>query len=196
MSKTKNVERFLKSFGNEIVKRAKKNLVSAGKGGGKLERSIKSKVVKVAKGFINTWTMEYYGEFVDKGVKGKGGTIPTGKYKGKWGGRRYYTTWQGKRKDSPYKFGSGRGKKGGLRKGIASFVRKKGLQPRSKGGQYMTPKGLVYLISRNIYIRGIHGISFFQNSLMIGMKTFEKRYAAAVKKDIEDNLRDGAKNKK
>ena len=29
---------------------------------------------------------------------------------------------------------------------------------------------------------------------MLGMKTFAARYGAAIKKDIEDNLRDGAKN--
>jgi hypothetical protein len=189
MKTTKNLERFLNSYGKEIVKRAKSNLKNAGKGGGKLEKSIKSKVVKVGDGFILKWEMADYGTFQDKGVKGKGGKIG----KKSIGGRRYYTTWEGKRKDSPYKFGSGRGKKGGLRKGIASFVRKKGLQPRSKGGKYMTPKGLIYLISRSIYIRGIHGVSFFQNSLMLGMKTFAKRYAAAIKKDIEDNLRDGVK---
>tara|TARA_R110000824_G_scaffold12336_1_gene54178 strand:+ start:130 stop:708 length:579 start_codon:yes stop_codon:yes gene_type:complete len=191
MSKSKNVDRFLKSFGEEVVKRAKKNLVAAGKGGGKLERSIKSKIVKFTKGFILQWEMANYGEFQDKGVKGKGGKIG----KKSIGGRRYYTTWEGKRKDSPYKFGSGRGKKGGLRKGIASFIRKKGLQPRSKGGQYMSTKSLVFLFSRSVYIRGIHGVSFFQNSLMLGMKTFRSRYADAVAKDIADNLRDGAKNK-
>ena len=196
MSKTtKNVERFLNSFGKEVVKKAKSNLKNAGKGGGKLENSIESKVVKVGDGFVIQWSMADYGTFQDKGVKGKGGSIPTGKYKGKHGGRRHYITWQGKRKDSPYKFGSGRGKKGGLRKGIASFVRKKGLQPRSKGGKYMTPKGLIYLISRSIYIRGIHGVSFFQNSLMLGMKTFQSRYGAAIKQDIADNLR-GKKKKK
>ena len=190
MSKTKNVERFLNSFGKEVVKKAKSNLQRAGKGGGKLEKSIESKVVKVGDGFTLKWSMADYGTFQDKGVKGKGGKIG----KKSIGGRRYYTTWQGKRKDSPYKFGSGRGKKGGLRKGIASFVRKKGLQPRSKGGKYMTPKGLIYLISRSIYIRGIHGVSFFQNSLMLGMKTFKARYGAAVAKDIADALR--AKNNK
>ena len=189
---TKNLERFLDSYGKEVVKKAKKNLVAAGKGGGKLERSIKSKVVKFAKGFILKWEMADYGEFQDKGVKGKGGKIG----KKSIGGRRYYTTWEGKRKDSPYKFGSGRGKKGGLRKGIASFIRKKGLQPRSKGGQYMSTKSLIFMFSRSVYIRGIHGISFFQNSLMRGMKTFAKRYADAIAKDIVDNLRDGAKNNK
>jgi len=183
---TKNVERFLNSYGKEVVKRARENLVAAGKGGGKLEKSIESKVVKFGDGFVLQWSMADYGAFVDKGVKGKGGKIG----KKSIGGRRYYTTWEGKRKDSPFKFGSGTGKKGGLRKGIASFIRKKGLQPRSKGGQYMSTKSLVFLISRSVYIRGIHGVSFFQNSLRFGMKTFSARYGAAIKQDIIDTLRD------
>ena len=33
-------------------------------------------------------------------------------------------------------------RKGGMSKGIGSFIKKKGLQPRSEGGQYMSPKGL------------------------------------------------------
>ena len=189
---TKNVERFLNSYGKEVVKRARENLVAAGKGGGKLEKSIESKLVKFGEGFVLQWSMADYGAFVDKGVKGKGGKIG----KKSIGGRRYYTTWEGKRKDSPFKFGSGTGKKGGLRKGIASFIRKKGLQPRSKGGQYMSTKSLIFMFSRSVYIRGIHGVSFFQNSLMLGMKTFSARYGAAIAKDIADNLKDGTKNNK
>ena len=196
MSKTKNVERFLDSFGKKVVQRAKKNLVAAGKGG-KLEKSIKSKVVKLGnKGFTVRWTMADYGEFVDKGVKGKGGEIKSGKTKGSYGGRRHYKTWEGKRKDSPYKFGSGRGKKGGLTKGLFEWIKKKGIKGRDLKGRFISHKSLSVAMARSIYIRGIHGISFFQNSLMIGMKTFRADYAAAVRKDIEDNLGGGEKNKK
>jgi hypothetical protein len=187
---TKNVERYLKSFGQEVISGAKKNLSSAGKGGGNLEKSLDFKVVPTSDGFVVEFLMADYGTFVDKGVKGKGGEIPHGKYKGSWGGRRHYITWEGKRKDSPFKFGSGTGKKGGLRTGIASFVRKKGLQPRSKGGQYISPKGLVYLISRNIFIRGIHGISFFQKPLGLAMKDSGEKLLKALTQDIIDSLKD------
>ena len=43
--KTDNIERYLNSFGKEVVRNAKKNLNSAGKGGGNLEKSIRFEVV-------------------------------------------------------------------------------------------------------------------------------------------------------
>ena len=133
--------------------------------------------------------MEDYGTFVDKGVRGAGGKIPNGKYKGTWGGKRFYITWKGKKKQSPYKFGTGTGKKDGLTKGIASWIRKKGLQPRSEGGQYMSPKGLNYLIRRNIWIRGIHGISFFQIPLGEAVNSIlDSDMLGAIKEDILEGL--------
>ena len=186
--KTENIERYLNSFGKEVVANTKKNLNSAGKGGGNLEKSIRFEVVSDADGFSVQFYMANYGAFVDKGVKGAGGKIKSGDHKGSWGGRRHYITWEGKRKDSPFKFGTGTGEKGGMRKGIGSFIKKKGLQPRSKGGQYMTTAGLRIAIMRVLWIKGIHGISFFQKSLMLGMKEFGKDLLGNVKQDIIDTL--------
>ena len=186
--KTENIERYLNSFGKEVVANTKKNLNSAGKGGGNLEKSIRFEVVSDADGFSVQFYMANYGTFVDKGVKGAGGKIKSGDHKGSWGGRRHYITWEGKRKDSPFKFGTGTGEKGGMRKGIGSFIKKKGLQPRSKGGQYMTTAGLRIAIMRVLWIKGIHGISFFQKSLMLGLKQFGKDLLGNVKQDIIDTL--------
>ena len=182
------IKRMLNSFGKEVVRKAKKNLSAAGKGGGNLEKSIDFNLIPEGDGFVVQFTMADYGTFVDKGVKGAGGTIKSGKHKGSYGGRRHYITWEGKRKDSPYKFGSGKGKKNGIYKGIGSFIRKKGLQPRSEGGQYMTTAGLKIAIVKVLWTKGIHGISFFQNSLMLGMKKFSKELGTALKGDIIDNL--------
>ena len=185
---TDNIERYLNSFGKEVVANAKKNLNSAGKGGGNLEKSIRFEVVSDADGFSVQFYMANYGAFVDKGVKGAGGTIKSGDHKGSWGGRRHYITWKGTRKDSPFKFGTGTGAKGGMRKGIGSFIKKKGLQPRSEGGQYMTTAGLRIAIMRVLWIKGIHGISFFQKSLMLGLKEFGGELLGNVKQDIIDTL--------
>jgi hypothetical protein len=185
---TANIERYLNSFGAQVVNKAKKNLKAAGKGGGKLDKSIRFEVIPEADGYVIQFYMANYGTFVDKGVKGAGGTIKSGKHKGSWGGRRHYITWKGKRKDSPYKFGTGTGQKGGMRKGIGSFIRKKGLQPRSEGGQYMTTAGLRIAIMRVLWIKGIHGISFFQKSLMLGMKEFGSELLGNVKEDIINTL--------
>tara|TARA_R110000868_G_scaffold67634_2_gene200503 strand:- start:2536 stop:3111 length:576 start_codon:yes stop_codon:yes gene_type:complete len=186
--KTENIERYLNSFGKQVVKRAKSNLKAGGKGGGNLEKSIKFEVVEDESGVAVQFFMADYGTFQDKGVKGTGGEIKSGDHKGKWSGRRHYTTWEGKRKDSPYKYGSGSGKKGGMSKGIGSFIKRKGLQPRSEGGQYMSPKGLKIAIMKVLWIKGIHGISFFQESLNYGLKKFGKEMLGAVKEDIINSI--------
>ena len=179
-----NVTNFLNSFGKEVVDNAKSNLRKADKGGGNLEKSINFKVEQIGDDFVVEFSMADYGTFVDKGVKGAGGTIKSGDHAGTWGGRRWYMTWEGKRKDSPYKFGSGKGKKNGIYKGIGSFIRKKGLQPRSEGGQFMTTAGLKIAIVKVLWTKGIHGISFFQKSLQLGMRDFSENYAEALKEDI------------
>ena len=185
----KNFERRLESIGKQFVRQARKNLRKAGKGGGKLESSIKAVVKQTGDGYSLQFLMADYGTFVDKGVKGTGGEIPNGKYKGNWGGRRWFINYKGQRQDSPYKYGRGTGKKGGLTRGIASFIRKKNLQPRDEKGQYLSPKGLKYLIVRNIWIRGIHGVSFFQSALrssienVLGDDTLQ-----SIKLDILDGL--------
>ena len=191
----KNLKNYLDSFGAEVVENAKSNLKAKDKGGGKLEKSIDFKVVPEGNGFVVQFFMEDYGTFVDKGVKGAGGTIKSGKHKGSWGGRRHFVNWKGKRQDSPYKFGSGKGKKNGIYKGIGSFIRKKGLQPRSEGGQYMTTAGLKIAIVKVLWTKGIHGISFFQKSLMLGMKEYGEHLLGAVKEDILGTLIASANSK-
>ena len=186
--KTKNLENYLKSFGKQVVNRAKGSLQKAKGGGTDLEKSIDFKVVKDATGYTVEFVMANYGTFVDKGVKGAGGTIKSGEHKGTWGGRRHFINWKGKRQDSPYQFGSGKGKKNGIYKGIGSFIKKKGLQPRSEGGQYMTTAGLKIAIVKVLWTKGIHGISFFQKSLMLGMKEYGEHLLGAVKEDIIGTL--------
>ena len=51
--KTENIERYLESFGKQVVNRAKGGLQRAGKGG-KLEKSIKFEVVRQLKALIVT----------------------------------------------------------------------------------------------------------------------------------------------
>ena len=67
--KTDNIEKYLNSFGKQVVNRAKGNLQKAGKGGN-LENSITFKVVTEADGFSVQFYMDSYGTFVDKGVSG------------------------------------------------------------------------------------------------------------------------------
>ena len=182
-------QRFFNSVAKDIVARAKSNLSSA-KGATALEGTIDYEVIELSDGIAIYFKMADYGEFVDKGVKGKGGELPEGsKYPGSWGGRRYFTTYEGKRKDSPFKFGSGSGGSGGMRRGISKWIKTKGLKGRdAKTGRYITDKSLVFLICRNIYIRGVHGISFFQNAIMNGIKDLSKGYEVAFIEDFESTM--------
>jgi hypothetical protein len=52
----------------------------------------------------------------------------------------------------------------------------------------MTTAGLKAAIVKVLWIKGIHGISFFQNSLMLGMKNFGSELLQGVKLDIIENF--------
>ena len=182
--KYKHLKNFLKIWSNEVVNEAKENLRSAGKGGGELEKSIKAEIIDEGENFAVKFVMADYGTFVDKGVKGAGGEIKTGEFAGTWGGRRWFKTYEDKRLDSPYQFGTGTGRSGGMKDGIAAFVRKKNLTPKAGG----TIRGLEIAIMKVLWVKGIHGISFFQNSLMMGLSSFNLDMPPEVKEDIIDTL--------
>ena len=132
--------------------------------------------------------MNSYGTFVDKGVKGAGGTIKSGENAGSWGGRRWYINFQGQREDSPYQFGTGSGQKGGMTKGIASFIRKKNINRDSVTGKVIPAKSIKLAIMKVLWIKGIHGISFFKTPLMLGMKNFAIQAPPEIKEDIINTL--------
>ena len=186
--RTQNIKRYLNSFGKEVVRNAKRNLREGKRGGGYLEQSIKHKVIASNDGFEVEFYMAEYGAYMDKGVKGAGGEIKTGKQAGSYGGRRWYVTWEGSRKDSPFQFGSGKGK-GSIYKGIESFIKSKGIKGRdSKTGRFITNKSLAHAIVRVLWIKGIHGISFFQKSLQLGLQDFGADLLKNVSEDIVDDL--------
>ena len=179
------IENYLNIVGGNVIQQAKANLRKAKKGGGKLERSLKAIVKPTKTGYVLQFMMEDYGTFVDKGVKGTGG-----KLKGKsWSGRRWYIDYWGKRRDSPYKYGSGTGAKGGLTKVIASFVRKKNINKSDISGKYLSAKGIKIAIVKTIWGKGIHGISFFQKPLELAIKAIEgSGMLDAIKQEILDGF--------
>jgi hypothetical protein len=176
--KTDNIEKYLNSFGKQVVNRAKGNLQKAGKGGN-LENSITFKVVTEADGFSVQFYMDSYGTFVDKGVSG----TKT---------KRTFKDYKSKTISSPYKFGTGSSRvgkaKGGMSGIMAKWVKKKGFQWRDKKGRFMSHKSMGYIIARSIYSKGIQGISFFQKPLGLGLKQFGKDLLENVKEDIIEGL--------
>jgi hypothetical protein len=188
MEYTESVERYFESLGREIVKRAKRNLQND-KGDTSLSRSIKFKVQDTGDGYKLEFSMDSYGMFVDKGVRGAGGTIKTGKHKGDWGGKRFYKTYEGIKKQSPYRFGSGKSRGGSIYRGISKFIKKNNIKGRSSiTGRFITNKSLTFAIVKVLWTKGIHGISFFQKALQFGLSTMPEELGAAIKTDIIDNL--------
>ena len=169
--KTKALERYLNSFGKQIVKQAKENLSAADKKGA-LSNSIDFFVIKKGGSITVRFKMNSYGAFVDKGVSG------TDK-------KRSFKDYKGKTKPSPFKYTTKQPPSGIIEK----WIKRKGLKGRDKKGRFITHKSLSFLIARSIKKKGIQGISFFQKPLMLGMKQFSSKFGKAIADDIVDNLR-------
>ena len=172
--KAKNLERYLESFGKYIVKQARTNLTKGKKNVSKdLYNSIKFEVETTANGdFTVQFMMDYYGQFVDKGVSGNKK-------------KRTYKDWKGKTVSTPYKYTTKQPPSSVLTK----WIKMRGIKGRdSKTGRFITNKTLAFLIGRKIKRDGIKGISFFQRPLQLAMKKFPKDYAQELKKDIIETL--------
>jgi hypothetical protein len=172
--KTENIERYLESFGKQVVNRSKGNLQKAGKGG-KLEDSIKFEVITTPDGFTVQFYMSSYGQYVDKGVSG----TKT---------KRTFKDYKGKVIKSPYSYKNSKGHSQPPSKALDKWVVKKGIAPRDASGKFMSRKTITFLIARSIGRKGIQGISFFQKPLGLGLKQFGKDLLGNVKEDIINSL--------
>ena len=169
---TDNIERYLNSFGKQVVNRAKGNLQKAKGGGTALEGTIRFKVITDADGFSVQFYMSNYGTFVDKGVSGNKKI-------------QKYKDYLGKVINSPYKYTT----KQPPPDILAKWISKKGLKGRdAKTGRFISHKSLAFIIGRKIKRDGIKGISFFQKPLGLGLKQFGSELLGNVKQDILDNL--------
>lgn len=171
---TDNIERYLESFGKQVVNRSKGNLQRAGKGG-KLENSIKFDIVTTPDGFTVQFYMSNYGQFVDKGVSGT-------KVK------RSFKDYKGKTIKSPFAYKNSKGHSQPPSSALDKWVVKKGIAPRDASGKFMKRKSITFLIARSIGKKGIQGISFFQKPLGLGLKEFGKDLLGSVKEDILNTL--------
>ncbi len=172
-----NVEKELKNFAKYVVTKARMNLRSSDKNAsGSLSKSLDSDVKESKNSFQLTFLMEDYGLFQDKGVRGKSSSK--------------------KAPNSPYKFGSGTGKKGGLTEGINKWVRRKRFQFRDKkSGKFLSYDSTAFLISRSIYHKGIAPSLFFTKPFEKAFKNIDKDLIKAYKLDIETLMNNSINNK-
>jgi len=184
----RRLENSINDFGQKLVNLSAGNLQRRGKGGGNLESSLKYSINVNNDVYTLDFIMEDYGAFVDKGVSGAGGKIKTGKHAGTYDGINQYKNWKSEVLNTPYRFGSGRSS-GSIYKGIGSFIRKKGLQPRNELGQFQTTVGLKIAMVKVLWTKGIKGISFFQNALRVSYKNFQNRFATEFNLSVIDLIR-------
>ena len=170
--KTDNIERYLNSFGKQVVAQSKTTLNFKKGGDTKLENSIRFEVVSDADGFVVNFYMADYGDFVDKGVSGN-------KKKQK------YKDYKGNVVTSPYRYKS----KQPPPSILAKWISKKGIKGRDKkSGRFISNLSLAFIIGRKIKRDGIRGLSFFQKPLGLGLKQFGSELLGNVKQDIIDTL--------
>ena len=169
--KTKNLERFLNSFGKQVVKKAQANLKSAGKGGA-LEKSISFFIRNKGGSLTVVFKMDSYGKFVDQGVSGNSKS-------------RTYKDYKGTSRPSPFKYRTKQPPPGIL----AKWIKKKGIKGRDKKtGRFISDMSLAFIMGRKIKRDGIQGISFFQKPFGIAMKDYAKGLSKSLKQDIIDTL--------
>lgn len=171
------VQEELNRFGKYVVSQSRANLTRKDKNvNNDLWRSIKYDVETHKNSFSLTIEMLEYGLFQDKGVRGKSSST--------------------KAPRSPYKFGSGRGKKGGLTKGIDKWVRARRFQFRDRDtGRFMSYKTTAFLITRSIYQKGIKPSLFFTKPFEKAFKNLNKDLLEAYKLDVEKFMSETINNK-
>lgn len=165
-----NVEKELKNFAKYVVTKSRMNLRSSDKNSsGSLSKSLDSDVKVSKNSFQLAFMMEEYGVYQDKGVRGKSSSS--------------------KAPNSPFKFGTGTGRKGGLTEGINKWVKRKRFQFRDKkSGKFLSYDSTAFLISRSIYHKGIAPSLFFTKPFEKAFKGLNKDLVEAYKLDVEQLL--------
>ncbi len=173
----KNLDKVITAYAKYVVQQSKSNLTKDKKGGGDLYNSISYDLILEEKAFLLDFLMQDYGQFVDKGVKGKSSTYP-----------------ETRRALSKFQYGSGRGIKGGLTKGIGKWLRKKRFQWRDEKGRFMSYQSMQYLIVKSIYNKGLKANMFFSKPFQKGLEKYSNDFFDAFILDVEQNTIFGESN--
>ena len=170
----KEIQKALQDFAKYVIQQSRSNLTKGDKNASKeLYNSLGSDVKKTNKGYNLSFEMEDYGKFQDKGVRGKSSSA--------------------KAPNSPFRFGTGSGKEGGLTNSINKWVKRKGFQFRDKkSGRFLSYDSTAFLITRSIYTKGIKPSLFFTKPFERAFKRLPdelvEAYAIGIEKQIQVNI--------
>jgi hypothetical protein len=161
------VKKSLERFRNHVISVSKRNLTNQRKNVSKsLYNSIKGDVKAMPNSISLQFSMSDYGAYQDLGVKGKKSSSKAPK--------------------SPFKFGSGTGKKGGLTKGIFNWVKKRRIQFKDrKSGRFLSYESTAFLITRGIYNKGMKPSMFFTKPFEAAYRNLPDELVASFGLDAE-----------
>ena len=166
MFDTVEIKKAFETFGKEVIQLSRSNLTRKGKNVSKeLYNGMEYKFEGFKNGFTFIIRMPEYGLYQDEGVKGVNSSS--------------------KAPRSPYRFGSGTGKKGGLTQGIDRWVRSRRFQFRKPNGQFMSYESTSFLIRRSIWQTGIPASNFFKDAFEAKFKRLEPKIEDAMVLDVE-----------
>jgi len=161
----------LEAFNKYVIQQARTNLTKGNKNvSKKLYDSLKSKTKVNPNSIENYIEMEEYGQYLDLGVKGKvsGQRAP----------------------NSPFKYGSGTGRKGGLTEGIRGWVKARRFQFRNReNGKFMSYEQTAQLITRSIYLKGTKPTLFFSKPFEKGFERLPDELIKAYGLDLESFIK-------
>jgi hypothetical protein len=170
------VKSYLDDFGKYIVQQSRTNLTKKGKKDtNELYKSIGYDLQASKNSFHLSFKMVDYGKFVDLGVKGVSSSA--------------------KAPNSPFKFGTGTGMKGGLTNGIDGWVKRKRIQFKNRGnGKFLSYDQTAFLIRNSVWNKGIRPTDFFSRPFELAFKKLPdeltEAYALEVDKFLKDTLND------
>ena len=161
----------LQAFNKYVIQQARTNLTKGDKNvSKKLYDSLKATTKVNPNSIENYIEMEQYGQFLDLGVKGKVSSQ--------------------RAPNSPFKYGSGTGKKGGLTEGIRGWVKARRFQFKNREtGKFMSYEQTAQLITRSIYLKGTKPTLFFSKPFAKGFESLPDELIKAYGLDIESFLK-------
>ncbi len=161
-----HVEKELNKFGKYLVKQSRTNLSRGKKNVSKrLYKSIGYKVKESKNSFEFSLSMEDYGKFIDKGVKGSKSSKKAPKspfsYKSKMPPSKVFDKWSVKR----------------------------GVAPRDSKGQFIKRKSVNFAIARAIFLYGIETTNFLTKPFNKAFKKLPDEIIKAYSLDVDEFLK-------
>jgi hypothetical protein len=174
------VKASLEKFAKGVVQQARSNLTRGKKNvTGTLYNSLQYEIEANPNSLALRWKMDElapYWKFQDYGVQGKSSST--------------------KAPNSPFRFGTGSGMKGGLSRAIEKWVAARRFQFRDKKGRFLSYDSTAFLVSRSIYQKGIKTTSFFTRPFQLKFEQLPEELAMAYALELSDFLRFTLQNPK